>query len=93
MSLSREYQEYHLTPRGWVEGTFKGNSLSATKEIEPPGDRVLSIDCYDERTSLYSEPFYYDRIVWECEDKKLIRNLQKEFGERPDWFGYKLMKK
>lgn len=27
MALSKECQEYHLTPHGWVEGSFKGDVL------------------------------------------------------------------
>jgi hypothetical protein len=38
MSLSKECQEYHLTPRGWVEGTFKGDALGGSNVVEPPDD-------------------------------------------------------
>ena len=93
MSLSKECQEYHLTPRGWVEGSFRGDVLGGTKEVAPPKDRVLTILCYDERTSIHSEPFFYDHVDWEAGDKDIISQLQKKFGKRPDWFGYKMKKK
>jgi len=93
MSLSKESQEYHLTPHGWVEGTFKGDALGGRTEVPTPDDRVLTVLCYDERSSSYSEPFFYDQVAWEADDKDAIRRLQRKFGQRPDWFGYKLMKK
>ncbi|MFH0728114.1 MAG: hypothetical protein V2B19_17455 [Pseudomonadota bacterium] len=92
MSLSKEWQEYHLTPHGWIEGSFKGDFGSST-EVEKPKDCVLTIVCYDERTSIHSEPYFYDRIDWETDDKKLVGQLKRKFGEKPDWFGYKMMKK
>ncbi|WP_035276349.1 hypothetical protein [Desulforegula conservatrix] len=95
MTFSKECQEYHLTPNGWVEGSFKGDTLGsgATKEIAAPDDRVLTIFCYDERPSLHSKPFYHDKVVWEIADKAVISQLQISFGKKPDWFGYKKMKK
>lgn len=93
MSLSKECQEFHLTPRGWVEGSFKGDVLGGTKDVAIPIDRVLTISCYDERTTIFSKPFYYDHVDWEADDKEAIRELKKKFGEKPDWFGYILMKK
>jgi hypothetical protein len=92
MSLSKECQEYHLTPRGWVEGFFKGDALGGSTEVDPPEDRVLTIRCYDELSSVYSKPHFYDRVDWKSEDENLIAQLKKEYGDRPDWFGYKKMK-
>jgi len=43
MSLSKECQEYHLTPRGWVEGSFKGNAFVGSKNVKIPKDRVLTM--------------------------------------------------
>jgi len=63
MSLSKECQEYHLTPQGWIEGTFNGDAVGGKKEVETPMDRVLTIGCYDEIPSAYSEPYFYDRIL------------------------------
>ena len=93
MSLSKECQEYHLTPRGWIEGSFKGDVLGGKEEVATPKDRVLTILCYDERTSIHSEPFFYDRVAWKAEDEDIIIRLQKRFGKHPDWFGYNMMNK
>jgi|GEM_PF-4305871 len=34
MFLSRERQDYHLTPKGWIEGPFKGNAFGSIQEVE-----------------------------------------------------------
>ena len=92
MALSRERQEYHLTPCGWVEGSFKGDALGGSNEVDIPSDRVLTVCCYDELPAFGADPYFYDEIVWKCEDENLIEQLQAEYGKRPDWFGYKMMK-
>jgi len=89
MSLSKECQEYHLTPRGWVEGSFIGDVLGGSKKVETPPDRVLTIACYDELSSAFSQPDFYDNVLWESEDKVLLEQLKRKYGDRPDWFGYK----
>lgn len=88
MSLSKECQEYHLTLKGWVHGSFQSDPLGSSEEVQIPTDRVLTIACYDELPSAFSKPHYYDRIVWQSSDEKLIRELQTKWGERPPWFGY-----
>jgi len=89
MSLSKECQEYHLTPRGWVEGSFIGDALGGSKKVETPPDRVLTIACYDELSSAFSQPDFYDSVLWESEDKLMLEQLERKYGDRPDWFGYK----
>jgi hypothetical protein len=39
MSQDRTTQEYHLTPNGWVSGTFSVYG-KVQKEVPPPADRV-----------------------------------------------------
>ena len=34
MSFSKECQDYHLTPRGWVKGSFEGDALGGKKEVD-----------------------------------------------------------
>jgi len=89
MSFSKERQDYHLTPRGWEEGAFQGDVLGGKKDVEIPQDRVLTISCYDEISSPYSKPSFYDKITWKSNNQQKIIALTKEFGDRPDWFGYK----
>ena len=91
MSLSKEYQEYHLTPNGWIEGSFKGDAFGGFNKLPNPSDRVLTIACCDEISSPYSKPSYYDNITWESEDKNKIAKLKAKWGEKPNWFGYEKM--
>ena len=93
MSLSKECQEYHLTPRGWAEGSYKKDALGESKYMEIPEDRALTIACYDVLSSLYSKQSFYDRVIWESEDNDLIRRLIQKYGKRPNWFGYEMMKR
>jgi len=91
MALSKECQEYHLTPRGWIIGTFKGDAIGGFKERTIPKDRVLTIGCYDELPSAFSKSFFYEQIHWQSADIELIERLKKKYGARPDWFGYAVM--
>lgn len=92
MSLSKECQEYHLTPRGWVEGSFQGDAIGGANKVETPDDRVLTVACYDELSSAFSKPYFHDQVLWQSGDKSLLEQLKTKFGERPDWFGYKEMR-
>lgn len=92
MSYSKEYQYYHLTAKGWVEGTFNGTPLGSKNEKEIPSDRVLTIRCIDETVRVSGTNFdsvFSDSIVWEISDKEKINELKNKYGEKPDWFGYK----
>lgn len=93
IGLSKECQEYHLTPHGWVEGSFKGDGLGGTTEVPTPNDRVLTILCYDVLPSAFSEARFYDSVAWESDDKDEIKRLKKKYGNKPDWFGYERMKR
>jgi len=88
MSLSKEYQEYHLTPKGWIEGSFKADLFGGSLQKEIPKDRVLTIRCYDEITHPKAKPHLYDKIVWKLDDEERITTLKNKFGEKPKWFGY-----
>jgi hypothetical protein len=55
MSLSKERQEYHLTPNGWVEGSFFGDVVGGREELPTPVDRVLTVACYAELPSAFSD--------------------------------------
>lgn len=89
MSMSKEYQYYHLTPRGWEEGTFIGDVFGGKKEIPIPEDRYLTILCIDELTAPNAKPIFRDQIEWKSDNLEMVRQLQDKFGVKPDWFGYR----
>ena len=35
---------------------------------------------------------FYDKITWKSDEKAKIKALKEEFGDKPNWFAYKLMK-
>jgi hypothetical protein len=41
MAQRKEWQEYHLTLRGWVKGSCR-DDFGHGEDIEPPLDRVLT---------------------------------------------------
>ncbi|MFA5784762.1 MAG: hypothetical protein WC962_07765 [Phycisphaerae bacterium] len=90
MPLSRERQDYHLTPRGWEKGTFVGDNFGGREDVEIPVDRVLTISCYDELSSPYSKSRLYDKIVWKSDDEEKIQILLDKYSNKPDWFGYQV---
>lgn len=78
MALSKERQGYHLTPRGWKDGSHKGDALGGVKEAEIPSDSVLTIWRYNELPSAFSEAYFYEEVVWKCYDGDLIAQLKKK---------------
>lgn len=86
MSLSDEWQEVHLTPDGWVKGSFKVDS-GYGKEVRPPENRVLTI--LIQETIEATEGWFQDmetriREIWRGSDEKLINELLEKFGPGPD---------
>jgi hypothetical protein len=88
MALSTESQEYHLTPKGWVTGTFIGDVFGGKEFVPTPNDRVLTMICYDKIAYVHAKPIYSHQIIWESEDKDLIKKLKLIWGDKPDWIGF-----
>lgn len=82
MSFSREWTEWHLTPRGWESGSELVDFGNRT-EKEPPTDRVVTYRWLEEQTSPYSQMHRRHEIVWSSDDKAAIANLMKQFGDPP----------
>ncbi len=59
MAVDDMETEYHLTPSGWVQGTYYFFGKTQ-KEIAPPADRVLTIV---ERV--------YQRSQWSAEERSV----------------------
>ncbi len=90
MSYEKESQEYHLTPKGWVQGNY--NSTSGFHDpIQTPEDRVLTIVCAVERDYGDSPPEYSVTIKWQSDNSKIIESLKSRYGEKPQWYGYSKM--
>lgn len=81
MSASREWTEYHLTPRGWETGTtsIDGNRRERAK----PTDRLRTCTYQEEQSSVYSSVHKTTQINWSLDDTDEIARLKKQFGECP----------
>ena len=82
MAASREWREWHLTPRGWVRGTVKYDFDKT--ELPTPPERVLTCTYTEEVTSPVSPAM--SRTVdedWRSEDLQLVETLLKQYGECP----------
>jgi hypothetical protein len=82
MSTSDEWQERHLTPNGWVDGSYRVDGQGRV-EVDPPSDRVL--------TTRYSETWAYGAAlshkwaddVWKIADQSIVDELLGKFGPAP----------
>ena len=84
MSVKIDCQEYHLTPHGWVIGSFKVDAAShGGVDVPTPRNRVLTIGCYEEFASELTQPTRSRKVLWESEDRQAVQKCKKSFGARP----------
>ncbi len=80
MSASDEWEEVHLTPNGWVDGSYK-HDFGIRVEEPIPSDAVLTI-----RRHVYVGAIGADAKITETEtprigDKERIAELRAKFGK------------
>lgn len=85
MSLSSESFEYHLTPRGWVEGSEKLDFGVETPR-ETPQDRVLTLIRFEKIACFSCEMEVTEKELWRSDDQGLVRVLTRKFGPAPSGF-------
>jgi hypothetical protein len=83
MSLSHEWTDWHLTPRGWEEGSTEVDFGHVT-EKEPPPDRVLTVRFTEKLTSPYSKMHTWHDEKWRSDDANAVKTLLDKFGPPPD---------
>lgn len=83
MSASKEWTEWHLTPKGWQSGTEKIDNGTITKK-EPPEGRVISYRFQEEYSSVFSKPAHSVDEIWRCNDDAIIDELLEKFGDCPE---------
>lgn len=84
MSASNEYFTWHLTPRGWEEGTEKLDSGTTTRPV--PADTVLTLEFHERLSSVYSS---FERwIETDFKNPKEAEVLKQKFGTRPREMAY-----
>ena len=83
MSASHEWTEYHLTPDGWKQGSWRID-FGNTHEKDSPPDRVLTCVYHEKLSSVYSQMDRYVNETWRSEDDAVIDALIKQYGECPN---------
>lgn len=81
MSASNEWDEWHLTPNGWVEGSEKVDFAGIT-ERPLPADRVVTFRLTSYMGSIYSKV----QISWDeqwCSQSADVEALYQQFGRYP----------
>jgi hypothetical protein len=82
MAASNEWTEWHLTPRGWEEGSSRLDSVGIT-HVEPPPDRVLTCQYQELLSSPYAGWEVNVTEEWRSGDEALIQQLLSQYGQCP----------
>ncbi len=83
MSLSHEWWEYHLTPKGWIEGS-KQLDFGGEQKKDIPKDRVLSVRFHERLASAFSKSDdWYEEFFRSPNNKELVQSLITKFGALP----------
>jgi hypothetical protein len=83
MSLSREWTEWHLTPRGWERGSEKVDG-GGGKDREAPEDRVLTVRWREEQETMATKMERWHHEDWRSVDEAEVKRLTKQFGSAPE---------
>lgn len=83
MSASKEWTEWHLTPRGWEIGSERVDSAGITERV-PPSDRVLTCQYREDLPSMYSKLDRATTELWRHADSARIQSLLEQFGPCPE---------
>lgn len=80
MSYDKTTQEYHLTPKGWVTGTYSVYN-DVQNHVEPPHDRVETWECHMEQSYPTSKETYEWRRIWVTTDvaENVLSDLHLKF--------------
>ena len=81
MALSNEYWTWHLTPRGWEEGTVKLDSYRTDRPVPP--DTVLTLIYHDYWGNLGIGSHGNNWIDQEIKNPEEAERLKKQYGDEP----------
>jgi len=82
MSFSKEWTEWHLTPRGWERGSERVDGQGLTS-VPLPTDRVKTVRWLEEQTSGYGKMHKSHVSDWDNGDKEQLKELVIRFGQPP----------
>jgi len=87
MSFDETTHEWHLTPRGWIKGTFRYyDNVQEPGIIEPPSDRVETWVREMVQSSGYSKEDINWKRVWESPKytEEELQKLRKKYPKIPE---------
>lgn len=83
MAASIEWQEWHLTARGWVRGSYQLDFQKA-QIVVPPEDRTLSVRYTEEISHPFRPMRKRTQVLWRISDETLVRELLGQHGGCPE---------
>jgi hypothetical protein len=82
MSASHEWTDWHLTPNGWIEGSYQVDFAGVTERPIPP-DRVMTVRWDEFLGALQGKMHRTHREQWRSDDAAIVEQLLQKFGEAP----------
>ena len=83
MSASHEWTEWHLTHRGWEQGSWKID-FGSVNHKGYPADRVLTCQYHVRLSSSFSQYQRYVDEIWQSDNETVVKELIQKFGECPE---------
>ena len=84
MTTKSYEREYHLTPRGWMEGTCVLHDKIQGKEVVRPGATVLTLVCHKDSELEKGEQISWEQVwISPIASQEDIAKLYEHFGPTP----------
>ncbi len=80
MSLSDEWEEVHLTPAGWVDGSYK-HDFAKSVDVPVPQDAVLTVFRHVTVGAIGATPKVHEKETPLTTDSNLIAELRAKYGK------------
>ncbi len=80
MSVSDEWEEVHLTPAGWVDGSYK-HDFGKRKDVPVPPDAVLTVLRHVTVGAIGASAKVREEETLLSADAALIAELRAKFGK------------
>jgi len=80
MALSDEWEEEHLTPGGWVSGSYK-HDFGKHELVEVPADAVLTVRRHVSVGAIGATPRVSESETLLTENKEEVSRLLAKFGK------------
>jgi hypothetical protein len=82
MSVSHRWFEWHLTPRGWIDGSHTMDSKEVTEKPTP--EDTVATYVLNEYMGYSERPIKRSFALRTCNDQEALKALIVKYGEHPD---------